>query len=148
MKRLFLDTEFNGFGGQLISIALVSGDGDEWYRIAPLLAEYDPWVAEHVVPYLRKTEGTATYAPTDMEELAASLEAFLKDFRGAEIIADWPADFEHFANLLSEIGKNGGFKEAFPCTMKLINVPGQLKPEVPHNALSDARALRDWYDVG
>jgi len=48
-------------------------------------------------------------------------------------------------NLLTIIGANGGFKEAYACTMKLINVPGQLEPEVPHNALSDARALRDWY---
>jgi hypothetical protein len=42
------------------------------------------------------------------------------------------------------IGKRGGFKESFPCTMVLINTP-EVKPEVPHNALSDARALRDWY---
>lgn len=144
--RLFLDTEFNGFGGRLISMALVS-ETREWYQVLKPTGMPDEWVMEHVLPFLYTpdTTGGEGTRPCDFEYFVASLEGFLSDFKGAEIIADWPADFEHFANLLSEIGKNGGFKEAFPCTMRLINVPGQLKPEVPHNALSDARALRDWY---
>lgn len=33
--RLYLDTEFNGFGGSLISAALVSTGGHEWYEVLP-----------------------------------------------------------------------------------------------------------------
>jgi hypothetical protein len=145
MTRLFLDCEFNGLHGELISMALVSDDHAEWYQTVATRGRIDPWVVEHVIPYLSATFTSYTRERSDHEDLAASLDAFLSNFDNPEIIADWPADFEHFGNLLTIIGANGGFKEAYACTMKLINVPGQLKPEVPHNALSDARALRDWY---
>nr|MBA4771246.1 hypothetical protein [Sphingobium sp.] len=52
--RYFLDTEFNGFGGTLISVALVPEHGDqEFYVSLPLPDEIEPWVAKHVIPYLR-----------------------------------------------------------------------------------------------
>jgi hypothetical protein len=51
--RYFLDTEFNGFGGDLISLALVPEYGDrEYYAVLPLPEELHPWVARNVVPYL------------------------------------------------------------------------------------------------
>lgn len=31
--KFYLDTEFNGFGGELISLALVSEQGHEWIII-------------------------------------------------------------------------------------------------------------------
>jgi hypothetical protein len=31
MTRIAVDCEFNSFGGQLISMALVTEHGDEWY---------------------------------------------------------------------------------------------------------------------
>jgi len=144
MSKLFLDCEFNGLHGELISMALVSDDHAEWYQTVAVRGRIDPWVAEHVIPYLSATFTAHTRERSDHEDLAASLDAFLSNFDNPEIIADWPADFEHFGNLLTIIGANGGFKEAYACTMRLINTP-PLKPEVPHNALSDARALRDWY---
>ena len=145
--RLFLDTEFNGQDGELISIALVSDDNREWYRINAMRDEpTDPWVAEHVIPKLYACTEPLTREHALYGNLAIDLKSFLYESQclGAEIIADWPADFEHFASLLSSFGAQDGFKEAFPCTMTLINTP-ELHPEVQHNALSDARALRDWY---
>lgn len=50
--NLYIDCEFNGFGGQLISMALVAEDGTEFYEVVPLLEEVTPWVAEHVMPVL------------------------------------------------------------------------------------------------
>lgn len=146
MMRLFLDTEFNSHDGELISIALVSDDNREWYRINAMRDQADdPWVAKHVIPQLYACTEALTREHALYGNLAIDLKNFLLECRDAEIIADWPADFEHFASLLSSFGAQDGFKEAFPCTMRLINVPGQLAPENPHNALSDARALRDWY---
>ena len=51
----FLDCEFNGFGGELISLAL-SGEAAELYLARPD-AELErmvphPWVEEHVLPFL------------------------------------------------------------------------------------------------
>jgi hypothetical protein len=57
---------------------------------------------------------------------------------------DWPADFEHLMRLMC--GCHYGDSFMIPCTMQLIVTPvGEPKPTVPHNALSDAIALRDWH---
>ena len=44
--RYFLDTEYNGFGGELLSIALSPELGDEeFYATFPLPQQIHPWVA-------------------------------------------------------------------------------------------------------
>ena len=54
IMRYFLDTEFNGFGGALISVALVPEHGDDdFYASLPLPDVIEPWVERHVIPYLR-----------------------------------------------------------------------------------------------
>lgn len=50
--KIYLDTEFNGLGGELISLALVSEDGREWYESLPLPPLLDEWVGANVVPLL------------------------------------------------------------------------------------------------
>ena len=50
--KLFIDTEFNGFGGELISMAIVAEDGREWYGILPVADKLVEWVEEHVRPVL------------------------------------------------------------------------------------------------
>lgn len=135
--RLFLDTEFNEFGGELISMALVAEDGREWYQVRNMTTAPGEWVSQHVIPKLDKL-------PLEGHEFRASFHAFISNFNGAEIIADWPADFEHFCDLLTGIGADAGFSIPLECTMRLIR-GGDIEPENPHNALSDARALRDWY---
>jgi hypothetical protein len=147
MTKIFLDCEFNEFEGDLFSIALVGDDGAEWYRISEFGRDemiIGPWVKANVLPYLRSAVETTTVSHSVWADLADDMARYLANYDNPEIIADWPADFEHFANLLSTIGARGGFNDAYACTMKLINTPA-LKPEIPHNALSDARALRDWY---
>ena len=48
----YLDTEFNGFGRQLLSTALVREDGESLYAVLPPPAEPDPWVAANVLPLI------------------------------------------------------------------------------------------------
>ena len=56
--RYFLDVEFNGFCGELISIALVPElDGAAPFYEALDCAKPTPWVAEHVLPVLRTARG-------------------------------------------------------------------------------------------
>ncbi|MEJ5976475.1 hypothetical protein WG901_07505 [Novosphingobium sp. PS1R-30] len=51
--RYFLDAEYNGFGGELISIALVPEDeATAPFYAALVCAAPTPWVAEHVLPML------------------------------------------------------------------------------------------------
>jgi hypothetical protein len=145
--RLFLDTEFNEFGGELISMALVCDDEKgchEFYEVVAIPEKPGAFVAEHVLPKLGKD-------PIGAERFSTALTVFfrrmlmdgiLDDY---EIIADWPADFEHFANQLSLMGKENGWSVPFTCTMRLVRGDETIVPDNPHNALSDAHALRDWW---
>lgn len=143
--RLFLDCEFNGFRGELISMALVpekSTPVGDWYEVLPpiddgLRENYNIWVWENVLPIIGKPA-------ISKSEFRASLLRYIQWFERPEIICDWSSDVIHFCDILQ--GDN--FKESVPFEGKftVIQTPeGEPKPEIPHNALSDARALRDWY---
>ena len=143
--RYFLDTEFNGFGGELISIALVPEYGDqEFYAVVPLAGEPHPWVARHVLHYLGAVPPGLSAEPAPRDVVAKDLALFLRHDDEPLIVADWPDDIAYFCKLLMTgpgqmvaVGKlrfllvnNGGFSTA-------------ENSRVPHNALHDARALRD-----
>jgi hypothetical protein len=139
---LFLDTEFNGWSGKLISLALVHSDFEdvEWYGVLPLPDKINPWVRENVIPVLNAE-------PMEPNEFLSSLRLFLALYPGETIVADWPADLAHFMHCLYDTqgfgywGKSGmGFR--------LINRTAPLFPEIPHNALSDARALKSYWIEG
>jgi len=142
--RLFLDTEFNGFGGELISLALVADDGAELYIIRNLEEDvpYHPWVEANVLPRLAIDD----YSGKALSDLAFAQEfsTFVYRYRGAEIIADWPADIEHFCNMLSWNGSQNGWRIPGSYTMRLFDRQSDYVSALPHNALSDARALRDY----
>ena len=50
--RYFLDTEYDGFGGPLISLALVPEDGGEELYLVLDQDATDPWVERNVIPFL------------------------------------------------------------------------------------------------
>lgn len=145
--RLFLDAEFNGFKGELISLALVpetncaAGEWYEWMDSPRMI--WDKWVFENVYPVLDVLPELGKL-PILKSEFRASLLLYIKQFDHPEIITDWHSDVIYFFDVLA--GEN--FKESVPFEGKftIVNTPeGEPKPEIPHNALSDARALRDWY---
>lgn len=142
--NLFLDTEFDGHGGDLISLALAAEDGKHWYGIFNPYCT-DAWVAEHVVPTLYAMKPTMEGGA---DVVRFSLKEFLTErFHRPGIVtvwADWPADFEWLMSAMC----GGSYAESFmiPCTMRLVvTPPGEPKPEHPHNALSDAIALMEWH---
>ena len=138
--NLYLDTEFDGHCGPLISLALAGDDGKHWYGIFDAYCGNE-WVAEHVAPRLYDMKPTIQ---GDGAVLRFSLKEFLLAHSGATIWADWPTDFEHLMHLMTGLSYGESFM--IPCTLKLINTPaGEPKPDHPHNALSDAIALRDWH---
>lgn len=136
--RLYLDTEFNGFGGELISMALVSDGASEWYEVCPTVVT-EPWVRQHVVPVLGKEPMRS------MALFRSSFHQFIRAFKHAEIICDWPADAVHFCTMLA--GVDYGSSLELPFTLRvIITPPGQPVSKVPHNALEDARALRTYWN--
>jgi hypothetical protein len=143
--RYFLDTEFNGFGGELISLALVpEHDDQEFYVSLPLPEKIHPWVELHVIPYLRFVPPGVDHQ-LNREQAAQHLEAFLIHDPDPVIVADWPDDLGYFCHLLVTgpgmmIGING-------LRLELINAAGfssAANSRTPHNALHDARALKDF----
>ena len=136
--RLFLDTEFNGFGGKLISMALVPEDKTEpeFYKELRITEQLEPWVRENVVPHL-------ILPPIGYGEFQNALANYLWNVGESIIIADWPDDIRYFCeSLITGPGQ-------------MINLMNNVKFEldfgieyeslVPHNALHDARAIRDFY---
>lgn len=137
--RLYLDTEFNGFGGELMSLGLVPEDPafPEFYRVVKWTAPVDPWVQQHVVPFLGRP-------PEEREAVADDLAAFLGGFNHPVVVADWPDDFSHLMGLL--ITGPGLMVPAPDFDMEFRRLSGfntASTSRVPHNALEDARALRD-----
>jgi hypothetical protein len=136
MTKLYLDTEFNGFRGGLISMALVSPCAREWYEVVTLEGRVDPWVSQHVMPLLDK-------APLSKLDFKISFHKFLLGFIEPEVICDWHADAVHFCECLS--GYDYGSSLDFACKISILKTPpGQPVSLRPHNALADAKALMLW----
>lgn len=136
MTRLYLDTEFNGFGGELISLALYDPSDDRvFYQVADYPnAAIDPFVREHVIPKLDKQ-------PIGMAAFKEKLREFLAGYTWPVIIADWPADLVH---LFNSIMVEGHWDVDIPLQAHLIN-SGKFESANPHNALADAIALAKWH---
>jgi hypothetical protein len=133
--RIFIDGEWNSYGGELISLALVAEDGRSFYKVLGC-DNPDPWVAENVMLKLVKPWIT-------FESLQEQLEIFLRQFEfdRVHVIADWPEDIMWFCKVL--ITGPGTRLDTPPLTMEVLRVDTVSKN--PHNALADAMALRDWY---
>ena len=142
--RYFLDTEFDGFGGPLISLALVPEDsGEEFYVVLDQPAT-NPWVQRHVEPFLDHVPEGLRSPRLDRAAASHALAQWLAHDDGAEIIADWPEDLAFLANLL--VTGPGRMHQVHGLVLRFVPLPGfctAANSAVPHNALHDARALRE-----
>jgi hypothetical protein len=155
--RYFLDTEYNGFGGALLSLALVPEDGgEEFYVTIEWDDPIEPWVERHVIPFLDMVPDAMGSPRLQREQAAKTLSSWLiREHEiqtlaeyprpaSVEIVADWPEDIAHFCMLL--IKGPGSMVQCPQLLFRLIELPGfspAANSAVPHNALHDARALRD-----
>lgn len=135
--KLYLDTEFNGFGGELLSLALVHETG-YWYEVKTINSPYHPWVKEHVVPFFYKP-------PLRPLIFKSEFQRYITQFENPEIICDWHEDAIHFLNLMN--GNDYGSSLNLDCKITIIRTPPDtIFPRIPHNAMSDAQALMEWYE--
>lgn len=143
--RLYLDTEFNEFGGKLISMALVPAQETpviepEFYEVIELREPPGPWVSVNVMPKLGKRA-----IPPEVFQMR--LQTYLWTVtgprrKGLTIVADWPDDFKYLMAALI-LGPGQALQTPSPFTMELRRDLSSDKSAMPHNALHDARALRD-----
>ena len=135
----YLDAEFNGFGGALISLALVPKGRllAPFYEALPCPSPA-PWVVEHVLPVLR-TEAISR------SEMSAKLSSYLRGDPEPVIVSDWPEDIAQLAMLMIT---GPGWRLPSPrLIFELLDLPlfnSETASEVPHNACHDAVALRAY----
>jgi hypothetical protein len=130
--------------------------GQEFYVTLETSTPIEAWVERHVMPYLDAVPEMLVSPRLDRGRAAHELSLWLMRehesqslaqypaTRTMEVVADWPEDLSQFCNLLV-IGP-GSMVDVPPLTFRLLQLPGfstAANSKVPHNALHDARALRD-----
>jgi hypothetical protein len=146
--RYTIDTEFDGHGGPLISLALVPEQGDPFYFVT-FHNPADPWVEENVMPYIfhNMQKGLYTHQVIANEQsLGFYLREYLANEKNITIIADSAIDIGRFCQ---HIHSNGAGQyvsnELEHISFEVHNVdcwPNNLGPDaIQHNAYWDALAL-------
>jgi hypothetical protein len=141
--KYFLDTEFNGYRGELISLALAADDGRDLYLLAHRLpAAVIPWVQDNVVSVLF-AEGTNPIA-WRQDLFGVQIAEFIRGDESPTIIADWPDDIRYFCEcLITGPGQMVETVKRLTFAVERVDAyPTTLPGAVQHNALWDARALR------
>jgi hypothetical protein len=142
--RYFLDTEYNGSGGALLSLGLVSEAGEELYLTLEWDGPLEPWVERHVLPYLDTVPTELVGPRMSRVDAARTISHFLAGDPDPLIIADWPEDIAQFSMLL--VTGPGVMAEVPGLRFHFVSMSGfstAANSKVPHNALHDARSLRD-----
>ena len=142
--RYFLDTEYNGWGGPLLSLALVPEDGEELYVTLDWDGALEEWVERNVVPYLDMVPESMVSPRMSRADAARTVSHYLAGDPNPVIIADWPEDIALFSALL--VTGPGVMAEVPALSFQFRPLNGfstAANSKVPHNALHDARALRD-----
>lgn len=125
-----IDCEYNGFGGGLISMALVAANGSEFYEVVEHQhMDLDPWVVNNVLPVLDKE-------PVSDFEFNHKLENFLNQWESPVVVADWHEDIKLLCNAIVIAP---GIRMNVPDLTFMVK-DFEAPSKIPHNALEDARA--------
>lgn len=144
--RYFLDTEFDGHGGELLSLALVEEDGISLY-VRTTARATDPWVIQNVEPLMGEHNADLRAFDIPPPWVGDNVRSFLRNDAAPVIIADSPVDIWRFCQVVST-GREGGWHSTdfARMTFEVHNVdayPTRLPGAVQHNAWWDAMALRE-----
>lgn len=138
--RIYFDTEFieNGRTIELLSIGLVRQDGREYYAEpegAEILQASD-WVVANVLPHMNGPKKPKQQIAKEIVTFVGQDPEFWADY-GAY---DWVALCQLYGTMMDlPIGW-----PMYICERRMLAPNAELRPDIPHHALSDARALRDF----
>jgi hypothetical protein len=155
-SRYYLDTEFNSFGGSLISLGIVRHDDpeDHLYLVVPktdiermrVEEGIDPWIEQNILPIIYSLPDDAKFVEAPAHQWGQLLGEFI--YRGdgpPHIFVDWPSDAMDFAKLLM-VGPGVAVSmenQTIITILRHIDVyPTSVEGAVQHNALWDALAIR------
>jgi hypothetical protein len=153
--KYFLDTEFNGFGGELLSLALVREDNEAIYITYKYDGAIVEWVRNNVMPIMLSIPSPMpgmAYIDIERREGAAIIRNFLNQDpqKLPVIVADWPDDIAYLCKAL--MTGPGMMAAVDRIVFDYVSVDAWFEgkfvkgntPEgaVQHNAYWDAQALR------
>jgi hypothetical protein len=122
----------------------VPDDGEELYITLQYDVPLEAWVERHVLPYLDTVPQTLASPRMSRLDAARTVAHYLAGDPDPLIVADWPEDIALISALLVT---GPAMKVEVPSvTFRYLALPGfstAATSKVPHNALHDARALRD-----
>ena len=144
-ERFYVDCEFDGHGGPLLSIALVHEGGCS-IHVTTDERPLDPWVQENVMPIMGAHNAATESIDVPVNRVGPILRDWLGDVEAPVFIADSPVDIGRICSALST-NEDGGWQSCgYPqMTFEVHNVdcyPSTLEGAVQHNAWWDAMALR------
>lgn len=149
--KYYIDTEFDGHNGPLISLALVP-EKREWQDFYFLTTHtgddiQDPWVRENVDTIVLDNPNKRCHMHmAHVDHIYKAIRDYLRDITDPIFVADSPVDIARIANILSSDGKNWTPSKFETITFEVHNVdcyPTTLEGAVQHNAWWDAMALRE-----
>ncbi len=146
--KFFIDCEFDGFGGKLLSMALVPEKRSEQnlYLLATDARDVnDDWVRANVVPlYRAKQPKNTSYFILDRSEFGRAVQAYLHGEIMPHIVADWPDDLKYFCeSLITGPGKMVSIPSFSAQLVRVDAYPTTVVGAIQHHALWDAIALRE-----
>lgn len=156
--RYYIDTEFNGYGGSLISIGIAAENGrtlymvqsDAFFSIMAQANAWDPWVKANVLPLIFKAAPGAHHPlRLPSAEWGAKIAEFYGEDDKPHFFADWMSDIADLCGLLIT-GPGTGVpmphQTVFTCLRHIDVYPTTLPGAIQHHALWDALALKQWVE--
>ena len=157
INRFYFDTEFYGFGGEILSLALVHEDGDSLYLVLPdadLPKRDNHWVEENVLPILLDVPGHVIVTRRPLSQWGDLIAEFLypngEEQRRCQVICDWPDDIRYLLNLMitgEHKAVTMGLQTDFTVLRHIDVYPCDLEGVKRHNAWWDAMALRRFVQL-
>lgn len=166
MSKIFIDTEFHEDGKtiDLISIAMVRDDGAEYYAISTEFkyrrASKNQWLKENVLKHLpprwyhpyespRRNEERHLWKPR--KQIAAEIIAFAgksPEFHADYCSYDWVALCQIYGRMIDLPPTWPMFCYDVQQLKRHVGYEGKLpQAEIEHDALSDARNVRDRWQL-
>lgn len=147
--KYYMDCEFDGLGGELMSMAIVSETGHSMYVVMRYKCT-DQWVTENVHPVMYECPLNEVSGPLLLGAQPAQLTTALNNYfahdDNAHVIADWPDDIKYLCEALITGPGTMIDVPGMKFSVKRVDAyPTTLKGAVQHNAWWDAMALRHLF---
>lgn len=141
----YVDCEFDGHQGPLLSIAVVPSSGMAFYGVTYEKAK-DKWVVDNVVPYLHDTPRSALRVQASTNELGPLLKEYFGKVDTPTFHSDSPVDIVRLLGLLSTDEEGNWSSSGFSkinCHVHNVDCwPNSLVGAIQHNSFWDAVALK------